>query len=106
MYSYSSFPNRLWFLGTSYNQNQKIIHIKPIAPVIKNALLHPYFCAMKGTVSGATIAPIFDPELKIPVASARSLFGNHSATVLIAAGKFPASVTPSADLAIKKPVVL
>ena len=33
------------------------------------------------------IAPTFEPELKMPVANARSRRGNHSATVLIAAGK-------------------
>jgi len=37
---------------------------------------------------------MFVPELKIPVASARSFFGNHSATALIEAGKFPASPRP------------
>ena len=42
------------------------------------------------------MAPTFEPELKMPVARARSFLGNHSATVLIAAGKFPASPTPSA----------
>ncbi len=41
------------------------------------------------------MAPTFVPELKMPVASARSFFGNHSATVLIDAGKFPASPNPS-----------
>ena len=60
---------------------------------------------MNGTVSGAIIAPILAPELKIPVAKALSFFGNHSATVLIAAGKFPASVNPKAPLATKKPRV-
>src|SRR5436305_13867159 len=49
---------------------------------------------MKGTASGAKIAPTFEPELKMPVARARSFFGNHSATVLIAAGKLPASLNP------------
>ena len=46
-----------------------------------------------GTSSAATIAPAFEPLLKMAVASARSRFGNHSATVLIEAGKFPASPT-------------
>ena len=49
----------------------------------------PHAIVIIGTTSGATSAPMFVPELKIPVASARSFFGNHSATVLIAAGKFP-----------------
>jgi hypothetical protein len=41
----------------------------------------------------------------MPVANALSFFGNHSATVLIAAGKFPDSVIPNAERATKKPVV-
>ena len=45
-------------------------------------------------MSGARIAPTLAPELKIPVASERSLCGNHSATVLIAAGKLPDSPSP------------
>ena len=34
------------------------------------------------------IAPTVDPELNRPAAKARSFLGNHSATVLIEAGKF------------------
>ena len=56
-----------------------------------------------GTTSGVASAPTFVPELKMPVASARSRFGNHSATTLIAAGKFPASPSPSANRAKMKP---
>ena len=48
------------------------------------------------------MAPTFAPALNIPVASARSFFGNHSATVLILAGKIPDSPKPSADRAIRK----
>src|SRR5439155_9348264 len=36
------------------------------------------------------------PELSRPVANARSRLGNHSATVLMATGKLPASPRPSA----------
>jgi len=42
-----------------------------------NAACHPYVTVMNGTAAGATTAPMFAPELKIPVASALSLFGNH-----------------------------
>ena len=52
------------------------------------------------------MAPILAPELKRPVAKARSLRGNHSATVLIAAGKLPASVTPRAARATENPNTL
>ena len=43
---------------------------------------------------------MFVPALKIPVASALSFFGNHSATHLMLAGKTPASPNPSADRAM------
>src|SRR6478735_9611754 len=59
---------------------------------------------MKGTVNGATIAPMLEPELKIPVARALSFFGNHSATVLMDAGKFPASPKPSTNRTTMKPI--
>ena len=52
------------------------------------------------------MAPMFAPELKIPVANALSFLGNHSATVLMAAGKLPASVKPNAVLATPKPKTL
>ncbi len=77
-----------------------------MAPVIMNAHCQPHCEAINGTVSGARIAPTLAPELKIPVADARSFLGNHSATVLIAAGKLPASLTPKAALATMKPSVL
>lgn len=85
--------------------NQKKSRINPVAPVTTKAHRQPNAAAIKGTVNGATIAPILLPELNIPVASARSLIGNHSATVFMAAGKFPASVTPSPTLARRKPSV-
>ena len=42
------------------------------------------------------------PELKIPVAKARSRLGNHSATALMEPGKFPASPIPSKPHATAK----
>ena len=47
----------------------------------------PKRIVIHGTTSGVTIAPTFVPALKMPVASARSRRGNHSATVLIDAGE-------------------
>src|SRR4051795_6691584 len=70
-------------------------HTKPMAPVSTNAGRQPQRAAISGTAMGATMAPMLVPALKMPVASARSLFGNHSATVLIDAGKLAASPTPS-----------
>jgi hypothetical protein len=49
------------------------------------------------------MAPTLDPALKMPVARARSFFGNHSATVFTAAGKLPASPSASANRATPKP---
>src|SRR5713101_7990756 len=48
----------------------------------------------QGTVRIATIGPTFVPALKMPVASARSFLGNHSATVLMQAGKLADSPSP------------
>ena len=39
----------------------------------------------------------------MPVARARSFFGNHSATVFIEAGKLPASPRPSRNLTMMNP---
>ena len=70
------------------------------------AHFQPMVSAISGTVSGAMMAPTLEPELKIPVARARSRCGNHSAVVLMAAGKLPASVTPRNARATLKPKVL
>src|SRR6185295_2850253 len=77
--------------------------MKPIAPVSMKAQRQPRCTAIHGTVNGATIAPTFEPALKIPVANARSRAGNHSATVLIDAGKFPDSPRPNAKRAAANP---
>src|SRR4029077_8380330 len=47
--------------------------------------------------------PMFVPALNRPVANARSDRGNHSATVLIAAGEFPDSPRARANRAAMKP---
>src|SRR5512140_925823 len=54
-------------------------------------------------MAAATTAPMFAPELKIPVVSARSFLGNHSAVALMAAGKLPASLRPRNERATPKP---
>ena len=68
-----------------------------------NAHCQPHFSAINGTLIGASTAPIFAPELKIPVANERSLFGKYSAVALIAAGKLPASPIARMARAIMKP---
>jgi len=70
---------------------------------MRNAQRHPQRIVIHGTTSGVTIAPMFDPALKIPMASDRSFFGNHSATVLMLAGKIPASPNPNDARAIANP---
>src|SRR5262245_42400871 len=74
-----------------------------MAPVATNAQRHPHVTVTHGTTIGASTTPTFVPALKIPVANARSFFGNHSATVLTAPGKLPASPRPSASRARLKP---
>src|ERR1019366_5525844 len=81
--------------GGPYRNSHATSHRKPSAPVIRKADCQPNVTASHGTVRGATTAPMFDPELNIPVACARSLRGNHSATVLMEAGKVAASPNPS-----------
>ena len=77
--------------------------MKPKAPVRMKAHCQPKLRAIQGTTAGAMIAPTLVPALKRPVAKARSFFGNHSATDLIAAGKLAASPRPSAKRAAPKP---
>ena len=52
-------------------------------------------------MGGPTMDATLVPALKIPVAKARSRLGNHSATLLMAAGKLPDSPKPS--MARQKP---
>src|SRR5262249_2525153 len=89
--------------GPEYVAHQAMTQKNPNAPVAMNAHLHPYAIVIHGTTSGATTAPILVPELKRPVASARSFFGNHSATALIDAGKLPDSPKPRANRAAWNP---
>jgi hypothetical protein len=54
-------------------------------------------------MTGATMTPTLLPELKMPVAKARSRLGNHSLTDLTAAGKLPPSDNPSAARIMPNP---
>src|SRR5258707_8505090 len=103
MQASSAFVTRGSTSGRAYVGIQKASHTKPMAPVAMKAHCQPKCTAMYGTARGARTAPTFEPELKMPVARARSFLGNHSATVLIAAGKFPASPAPRAARATPKP---
>jgi hypothetical protein len=75
---------------------------KPIAPLTTKAPRQLNTATRNGTINGTAMLPMLAPELKIPVASARSRLGNHSATVLIQAGKLAASPRPSKNMATPK----
>src|SRR5258705_12066841 len=79
--------------------------MRPAKPVAMKAACQPKRIASIGTRAGAMIAPTFDPELKMPVASARSFFGNHSATTLMLAGKLPDSPRPRRNRAKLNPPI-
>ena len=102
MYASSAADTRGCAPGGRYMIIQGTIHIALMSPVARNADCHPKRTVIQGTTSGAIVAPMFAPELKMPVASARSFFGNHSATVLIAAGKLPDSPSPRRNVEIPK----
>ena len=62
----------------------------------------PQRALIQGTTTGVSMAPKLVPALKIPVARARSFFGNHSATALMLAGKTAASPNPRVSREIAK----
>src|SRR5690606_40728281 len=66
-----------------------------------NEYCHPQLRMIQGTSRAVRITPTLVPALNIPVAKERSLLGNHSATVLILAGKFPASPKPSINRSVR-----
>ena len=71
-----------------------------------NAQRHPSASAIHGTSSAASTTPTLLPALKTPVASARSRFGNHSATAFTPAGKLPDSPMPRRARATLNPVTV
>src|SRR5450755_2528758 len=76
--------------------------MKPTAPVRIKAQRQLQWMVIQGTNNGVAMAPTLVPALKIPVARARSFLGNHSATVLMLAGKMPASPKPNEERATTK----
>src|SRR5260221_14091718 len=74
----------------------------PSAPVKRKVERQPKSEAIHGARSGVTMAPTLVPALKMPVARARSFLGNHSATLLMLAGKKAASPKASAKPAAAK----
>src|SRR6266516_1195602 len=92
--------------GLRYRASHSSSHRKPSAPTATNAQRQPHVSAIQGTTRGVTIALVFVPALKIPVASARSSFGNHSPTLLIEPGKLADSPNPSIPRAAAKAAVV
>src|ERR1700736_6765001 len=72
-------------------------------PVQIKAACHPQRSVTAAMRIGAMKAEALEPELKVPVARARSSEGNHSVVALMAAGKFPDSPRPSMARAMQKP---
>src|SRR6185436_5992921 len=74
---------------------QAMSHKNPSVPVIMNAGRQlPKYLYKPMTSNGATAPPIEEPLSKSATAQPRSLFGNHSATAFVAAGKFADSPAP------------
>src|SRR5580658_1095269 len=78
--------------------------MNPTPPNRKKAARQPQCTAIQGTIRGVAMAPRLLPALKMPVASARSLLGNHSAMAFKLAGNTPDSQKPSAKRAARNPV--
>ena len=66
----------------------------PTVPVMMKLARQPSCTMMSGTSTAVRMMPTLEPALNRPVAKLRSFRGNHSATVLMAAGKLPASPRP------------
>ena len=70
------------------------------------AACHPQREVTAAIRIGATKKAALEPELKRPVAKARSSEGNHSVVALMAAGKLPDSPSPRTMRAMQKPRTL
>src|SRR6266581_3011360 len=103
MYASSLAEQRGCSSGLRYIDSQRTSQTNPSDPIRKKAHRQPQRSEIQGTRSGATIAPRFVPALKIPVASARSFFGNHSLTAFRLAGNTPDSPNPNANRAARTP---
>src|SRR5271168_3917533 len=86
--------------------SQTTAQTSPIEPVQMKAACHPQRAVTAAMRIGAMKAEALEPELKRPVARARSSEGNHSVVALMAAGKFPDSPRPRKIRAMQKPATL
>src|SRR5688572_16196560 len=73
-----------------------------MSPMKTNDICQPQWPAIQ-TVTNDTMTPMLVPELKMPVAKARSFCGNHMATALMEAGKLAASANPSTKRTMTNP---
>ncbi len=78
----------------------------PMEPVQMKAACHPQRRVTAAMRMGAMKAEALEPELKRPIARARSSEGNHSVVALMAAGKLPDSPRPRKMRAMQKPITL
>src|ERR1017187_352476 len=109
MYSNSAVETRGWLSGLAYIRSQKTSQMNPMDPHTTNVGRHasrprgPVKASTRtGTTAAGSMLPTLAPELKMLVARARSFLGNHSATVLIQAGKLAASQIPRRNMAAPK----
>src|SRR5271163_2203533 len=79
---------------------------RPMEPVQMKAACHPKRRVTAAMRMGAMKAEALEPELKRPVARARSSEGNHSVVALMAAGKLPDSPRPRKKRAMQNPMTL
>src|SRR3984957_4701863 len=77
---------------------------RPIEPVQRKAERQPKREVTAAMRMGAMKKEALVPELKRPVARARSSLGNHSVVALMAAGKLPDSPRPRRARAMQKPM--
>src|ERR1700761_8795531 len=78
-------------------------HTKPSEPENTNDHRQPKWMAIHGITSAATAPPTLEPLSKMATATLRSWLGNHSATVLLAAGQLKPSPMPSSMRNAAKP---
>src|SRR3954462_7530967 len=95
----SDFETHGCWAGFPNQSSQGITQRSPSPPVTRNAARQPKCSVRMGTDSAATMTPTLEPLLNIPVANDLSFWGNQSATVRMAVGKFAASPAPSAKRA-------
>src|ERR1700733_5539509 len=80
--------------------------MRPMEPVVMKAACQPHLAVTDAMRMGAMKKEALAPELKRPVARARSSEGNHSVTALMAAGKLPDSPRPRTMRAMQNPMTL